>query len=89
MIPFIRNGAVSIAVGSIILLLSGIFVSDFVGNRIIMTGLKGEKKLAERTEEVFETEEMQIADIQDTMRKVEEDINDIRKEIRHHHPEKN
>ncbi len=88
MIPFIQNGPVSIAVGTILLLISGIFVSAFVGNRLIMTGLKGEKKLAEMTEEVFETEEAQIQNIQTSVRKIEGEIKDIEDEIRKHHPEK-
>ncbi len=88
MIPFIQNGPVSIAVGTCILLISGIFVSDFVGNRLLLSGLKGEKKLADRTEEVFETEEMQIADIQESLRKVEHEMKSIHKEIDSHHPNK-
>lgn len=88
MIPFIQNGPVSVAVGTILLLLSGIFVSAFVGNRLILTGLKGEKKLAEKTEEVFETEEMQIQNIQKTLHKIENKIEDIQVDIKKHHPEK-
>ncbi len=89
MIPFIQNGPVSIAVGTIILLITGIFVSAFVGNRLILTGLKGEKKLAEKTEEVFETEEMKIQSIQNSMKKVENEMKEIEHEIHTYNTEKN
>src|SRR3990167_1176866 len=54
------SSIVSIITGSIILLLTGVFVSAFVGNRLIISGLIGEKKLAERAEEEIESEETQI-----------------------------
>lgn len=88
MIPFIENGPVSIVVGATLLLITGIFVSAFVGNRLILTGLKGEKKLAERTEETFETEESRIKNIQSSFKKMEGELKDIETEIHSHHPEK-
>ncbi len=87
-LPFIKSGPVSLIVGSLILLLTGIFVSAFVGSRLILTGLKGEKKQEEKAEEILETEEMQIQDIQTTVRKLEHEMEDIQKEIERHHPEK-
>ncbi|OGH92089.1 MAG: hypothetical protein A2563_00675 [Candidatus Magasanikbacteria bacterium RIFOXYD1_FULL_40_23] len=45
------DGPLSIMVGAVILLLSGLFVTSFIGNEIIISGLKGEKKIAEKTEE--------------------------------------
>ena len=85
-LPILNNSIVSFVLGSIILLITGVFVSAFVGNRLILTGLKGEKKLTERTEEAFETEESKIENIQSTVKKVEEEMEEIQKEIRNHHP---
>jgi hypothetical protein len=87
-LPIISNSSISIVVGTTLLLISGIFVSAFVGNRLIMTGLRGEKKLAERTEEVFETEEMKIENIQTSVKKMEKEMKDIQNEIHEHHPNK-
>lgn len=85
-IPFLSNSWVSLLAGAGILLITGIFVSAFVGSRLIMTGLRGEKKMTEKTKEEIEVEETEIRDIQKTMRKVEEEISEIKDEIEHHHP---
>jgi hypothetical protein len=71
----------SIIIGSILLLITGIFVSVFVGNRLIISGLKGEKTLVEKTEEEIVTEEAQIEKIQKILNRVEEKIENIESEI--------
>jgi len=43
-------GPVSIVISVAILLLSGLFVSYFIGDTIIISGLRREKKLVEKTE---------------------------------------
>lgn len=57
------DGPLSIIIGIIILLLSGVFVSEFIGNEIIISGLRGEKKLTEKTEIEVKTEASDIAKI--------------------------
>src|SRR5262245_39321628 len=42
------DGPLSLAVGSALLLITGVFVSNFIGNEIILSGLRGEKKFAEK-----------------------------------------
>lgn len=73
------SGPVSLILGSIILLLSGVFVSAFVGNRIIITGLKGEKKLVEKNEDEINAEESELKKIEHTINKIEHDIDIIKK----------
>ena len=75
------SSIISIIIGAIILLTTGVFVSTFIGNRLIISGLSGEKKLAERTEEEIETEEQQIQKLQNTLNKVEEQVTRIESEI--------
>ncbi|OGI79272.1 hypothetical protein A3F19_00960 [Candidatus Nomurabacteria bacterium RIFCSPHIGHO2_12_FULL_37_29] len=75
------SSIVSIITGSIILLLTGVFVSAFVGNRLIISGLIGEKKLAERAEEEIESEEAQIKNLQNTLGRMEKKLDHIDKEI--------
>lgn len=84
-LPFISNSWASIVVGSAILLLTGIFVSDFVGNRLIMTGLRGEKKMTEKTKEEIEEEEAQIKKMQTTVNKIENEIEELKKDFEEHH----
>lgn len=76
------NSVLSIILGSIILLLTGVFVSAFVGNRLIITGLSGDKKLAEKTSEEIETEEEVIERIEGSIERIEKKINNIQSEIK-------
>ena len=46
---------------SIVLLLTGLFVSNFIGERIIISGLKKEKKVTDKTEEEVQEEEQEIS----------------------------
>ena len=77
------NSFLSIMLGTIILLITGIFVSAFVGNRLIISGLYGEKKLAEKTEEEIETEGQQLEKMQKTIERVEKKIGNLETEINH------
>ena len=45
------DGPLSIAIGVVLLLTVGLFVTSFIGNEIIISGLKREKKIVEKTEE--------------------------------------
>ncbi len=72
----------STIIGVSILLVTGVFVSTFIGNRLIISGLSGEKKLAEKTEEEIETEEEQLKKLQNTMNRVEEKIDELESEIK-------
>lgn len=49
-------------------------VSTFIGHRIIMSGLKNEKKLEERAEELIEEEEI-------TLKHVMAELGKIRKQL--------
>jgi hypothetical protein len=57
------DGPLSILVGGTMLLMTGVFVSNFIGNEIIISGLKGEKKIAEKTEKEVRTEEDRLAGV--------------------------
>ncbi len=65
---------VSLVLGSTILLITGVFVSAFVGNRLIISGLRGEKKLTEKAEEEIAREENQIQNLQSTLTRLEQKI---------------
>ena len=72
---------ISLIIGSITLLMTGIFVSSFVGSKLIISGLIGEKKIEEKEGEELETEEMQLKNLQKTLKRVEEKLEHIDKEV--------
>ncbi len=72
---------ISIIIGTILLLLTGVFVSAFIGNRLIISGLIGEKKLAEKEESEIETEEAQLKDLQNTLNRLEKKLEHIDEDI--------
>ena len=75
------GSVVSIILGAIVLLLTGVFVSAFIGNRLIISGLIGEKKLAEKEQEEIETEEAQIQNLQETLSRLEKKLDHIDEDI--------
>ena len=73
------DGPISIVVGSTLLLISGIFVSSFIGNEIILSGLKGEKKIAEKTELEIKTETSALKKIREQTEQLSKQIGEIEK----------
>ena len=71
------SSTASVILGFIILVLTGVFVSSFIGNRLIISGLVGEKKLSEKEEEEIETEEIQLRNLQNTLSKLEKKLDHI------------
>ncbi len=71
----------SIVIGGIILLMTGVFVSAFIGNRLIISGLSGEKKLSEKEEAEIETEEMQIQRLTDSIDRVEKQVSHLEEDM--------
>ena len=69
------SGFVSMALGVFISIASGLFVSFFVGESIIISGIKREKRIDEKTEEEIKQEE-------NTLVSIEKDLKDIKKELK-------
>ena len=81
----------------VILLATGLFVSYFIGDTILMSGLKGEKKTTERTEkEVKEqekqilmeqieikAEQQQLKEIKSTMNELKKEVDEIKEIVEH------
>lgn len=68
------HGTGSIIAGLILLLSTGLLVSFFVGEGIIISGVKGEKKLVEKTEQEVRSEEATIEYLVARVDKVSEQI---------------
>ena len=75
------DGPLSLIVGIVVLLLTGAFTSSFIGNELILSGLRGEKRLTQKTETEVKTEEQFIGDIKEEIKKMSGQIEDLEKEI--------
>jgi hypothetical protein len=73
------DGPLSFFLGSSLLLITGAFVSSFIGNEIIISGLRGEKKLTEKTETEVRTEVSAIAEIRNEVRAITKKMDDLGK----------
>ena len=71
----------SLIIGTSILLLTGVFVSAFIGNKLIISGLIGEKKLEEKEQSEIQIEETQIKNLQKTLDRLEEKLNHIDEDL--------
>ncbi|MDI6717533.1 MAG: hypothetical protein QMD86_00555 [Patescibacteria group bacterium] len=65
---------ISVISGILILLLIGLFVSFFVGEQTIISGIKAERKIDEKTEEEIKKEAI-------TLEELHEDIEEIKDKI--------
>jgi len=72
-------GWVSLALGIFISIFSGLFVSFFVGDKIIISGIKEEKRIDEKTEEEIKKEEVTLREIKQELEKIEDEIEEIKK----------
>lgn len=61
-----------------LLLLTGLFVSIMIGDRIILSGLKHEKKVEEKTEEEVKQEEKDIKSLRSQMTQISKDVEEIK-----------
>ena len=78
----------SIIISLILLLMTGLFVSFFIGHYIIFSGLKQEKKIEEKEEEEIKADldlqraQMKILfDLKEKIGNIEKDINDIKSKL--------
>ena len=75
------SSILSLIMGFFILLVAGVFVAEFIGNKLIIAGLIGEKRLATKEEGEIETEESQLKNLQSTLNRVEKKLSDLESEV--------
>ncbi len=68
------DGPLSILIGTILLLTVGLFVTSFIGNEIIISGLKKEKKLVEKTELEIQSDFVTDRDIRRAVENIEKQL---------------
>jgi len=66
---------------SIFLLMTGLFVSNFIGERIIISGLKQGKKESDKTEDEVDKEEDEIRNVRTKINQISKDIEEIKNAI--------
>ncbi len=75
------DGPISIAISVFVLLITGLFVSFFLTDRVILSGIKEEKKLEEKTESEVRAEGDILLDLKTQVDKIEEEIKEIDNKI--------
>ena len=70
-------GWVSMLLGVFISISTGLFVSFFVGDEIIISGIKREKRIDEKTESEIKQEEIALIDIKKDLKEIKDDIEAI------------
>jgi hypothetical protein len=75
------DGPLTIIISMLVLLITGIFVSQFIGNEIIISGLRGEKKTTEKTEDEVEAEVKELLAVEAEERKEISSLHEIRQEL--------
>lgn len=71
------SSSMSLILGVSISIISGLFVSFFVGDRIIISGIKEEKRLEEKTEREIKQEEISLKEIKKDLKEIKKEINEI------------
>jgi len=66
---------------SVVLLMTGLFVSSFIGERIVISGLKKEKKVTDRTEEEVQKEDNKIASLNTKIDLLIKEVAEIKNEL--------
>ncbi len=80
-IPFL-TGPVSMLVSIVMLLAIGLFVSFFIGDTILISGLKKEKRLDEKVASEVKTELDILNDIQKRLNEIEKELKTLKEEMR-------
>ena len=80
-VPFL-TGPVSIFISVAMLLAIGLFVSFFIGDTILISGLKKEKRLDEKVASEVKTELDILNDIQKRLNEIEKELKTLKEEMR-------
>ncbi|HEY4503536.1 MAG TPA: hypothetical protein VJJ28_00270 [Candidatus Paceibacterota bacterium] len=82
---FIFYEPINMLIVTAILLATGLFVSYFIGDTILISGLKHQKKATERTEKEVGVEERQIEELSETVKEMKEEVDEIKKIVENEH----
>ncbi|TAL49112.1 hypothetical protein EPN83_02455 [Patescibacteria group bacterium] len=71
----------SIVIAVLLMLLTGTFVSFFIGGRLLISGLMADKRLDEKTAEEIKQEEEDILRLRETIKELRKDISEIKDKL--------
>ena len=77
----------NLAIVLLILLATGLFVSYFIGDTILLSGLKKEKKVTDRTEKDVLEEEGRIKEMRTAIGVMKKDMEEIKELVQEEHKE--
>jgi hypothetical protein len=83
LLGFLFYGPVNMILVVIVLLITGLFVSYFIGDSILITGLKQQKKLHEKTDKEVKEEETTLNEIQSSIKEIKKEIDEIKEVVEH------
>ncbi len=79
------DGPLSFVVGCVVLYMTRAFVSSFIGNELILSGLRTEKKMTKQTEDDVKTEVSTISDIKHTLAAISRKLEELEVQVKDHH----
>lgn len=82
---FLFYEPVNMVIVVIILLVSGLFVSYFIGDTILISGLKQQKKIYEKTEKEVKEEEATLGEIRTALSEIKREVDEIKDTVEHDH----
>ncbi|TAK93428.1 hypothetical protein EPO05_07125 [Patescibacteria group bacterium] len=75
----------NLAIVVAILLATGLFVSYFIGDTILISGIRHEKKITDKTGREVEEERVELKAIQTTVREIKKEVDEIKEVVEHEH----
>jgi hypothetical protein len=71
----------NLVIVTIILLATGLFVSYFIGDTILISGMKGEKKMTDKTDKEIIAEQLELKEIQSTIKEIKKEVDSIKEAV--------
>ena len=85
LVGFIFSPVINTILVVVVLLMTGLFVSYFIGDTILMSGIKGEKKTTEKTLKDVKDEEEKIKELRSTIKEMTKEVDEIKEVVEHEH----
>lgn len=79
------DGPLSFIVGCLILYVCRAFVSSFIGNELILSGLRTEERMTKKTEDEVKTEMSSISDIKNEINIITKKLDELESQVKDHH----
>jgi septal ring factor EnvC (AmiA/AmiB activator) len=80
---FIFYEPVNMLIVIIVLLATGLFVSYFIGDTILISGLKQQKKTTDKTEKDIKEEESELISLRSTIKEIKKEVDEIKDAVEH------